>query len=167
MAQEAFEKDNKNRKMPDLRSIHKEEKTPVKERLKNEIGFVEIEKENILLPIFSGTSEKELRDGVGIVEDTDIPSSKLGNTSVLAGHRGGYNGEQSFLNIDKLEEGDKIKVSTTSGKLQYKVLNKKIIKNDDWSHFYRENDKSKLILMTCHPYPTNKERLLVISELEK
>lgn len=170
-AKESFERNIKKESTPNLKSISKGNKVQnepknSREKLSDEIGFVEIDKEKVLLPIFPGTSDKELRKGTGVVEGTDIPSLNKGTTSVIAGHRGGYNGEQSFLNIDKLENGDSIKVSTENGKLNYKVVGKKIVKNDDWSQFYREDDKSKLILMTCHPYPTNRERLLIISELE-
>ena len=132
----------------------------------NEIGYIEIKKINLLLPIFNSTGSDELREGSGIVEGTDKPSSKGGTTSVIAGHRGGFNEDRSFLNIDKLKKGENIFIETDKEQLKYTVVGKKIIKNDDWSQFYREKDKSKLILMTCHPYPTNRERLLVISELQ-
>lgn len=132
----------------------------------NEIGYIEIKKINLLLPIFNSTGSDELREGSGIVEGTDKPSSKGGTTSVIAGHRGGFNEDRSFLNIDELKKGENIIIETNKEQLKYTVVGKKIIKNDDWSQFYREKDKSKLILMTCHPYPTNRERLLVISELQ-
>ena len=125
------------------------------------LAVIRIDKLDILLPIYPSTREKYLRDGVGIIETTDKPMSEAGTTCALAGHRGGYNEDDSFLHIDKLEEGDEIKITSAEEVLTYKVFEKEIIKPDDWSKFNREEDKTKLVLMTCHPYPYDYERLLV------
>ena len=130
------------------------------------IGVLRIDKLNLLAQVFDNTKSGSLYDGVGVIESTDLPSSKPGTTCAIAGHRGGVNEELSFLNIDKLEFGDEIKITTKDEVLVYKVTGSEIIEPDDWSKFTREEDKSKLVLMTCHPYPTDKERLLVYSELQ-
>ncbi|WP_308749316.1 class C sortase [uncultured Anaerococcus sp.] len=130
------------------------------------IGVLRIDKLNLLAQVFDNTENGSLYDGVGVIESTDLPSSKPGTTCAIAGHRGGVNEELSFLNIDKLEIGDEIKITTKGEVLLYKVTGSEIIEPDDWSKFTREEDKSKLVLMTCHPYPTDKERLLVYSELQ-
>lgn len=130
------------------------------------IGVLRIDKLNLLAQVFDNTENGSLYDGVGVIESTDFPSSKPGTTCAIAGHRGGVNEELSFLNIDKLEVGDEIKITTKGEVLVYKVTGSEIIEPDDWSKFAREEDKSKLVLMTCHPYPTDKERLLVYSELQ-
>ena len=125
------------------------------------LAVIRIDKLDILLPIYPTTSDKYLRDGVGVIETTDKPVSEAGTTCALAGHRGGYNEDDSFLHIDKLEEGDEIKITSAEEVLTYKVYEKEIIKPDDWSKFNREEEKTKLVLMTCHPYPYDYERLLV------
>lgn len=130
------------------------------------IGVLRIDKLNLLAQVFDNTESGSLYDGVGVIESTELPSSKPGTTCAIAGHRGGVNEELSFLNIDKLEFGDEIKITTKDEVLVYKVTGSEIIEPDDWSKFTREEDKSKLVLMTCHPYPTDKERLLVYSELQ-
>ena len=130
------------------------------------IGVLRIDKLNLLAQVFDNTESGSLYDGVGVIESTDLPSSKPGTTCAIAGHRGGVNEELSFLNIDKLEIGDEIKITTKDEVLVYKVTGSEIIEPDDWSKFTREEDKSNLVLMTCHPYPTDKERLLVYSELQ-
>lgn len=136
-----------------------------KESLNDAVAYIEIEKIGLVLPIFEGTSDDALRAGVGILEDTDHPTDVKNSISVIAGHRGGYNGEQTFLNIDKLDRGDIIKVTTGQGVLNYRVVGQEIIEPTDWSKFTREKDKSKLILISCHPYPTNRQRILVKAEL--
>lgn len=130
------------------------------------IGVLRIDKLNLLAQVFDNTESGSLYDGAGVIESTDLPSSKPGTTCAIAGHRGGVNEELSFLNIDKLEVGDEIKITTKDEVLLYKVTGSEIIEPDDWSKFTREEDKSKLVLMTCHPYPTDKERLLVYSEIQ-
>lgn len=130
------------------------------------IGVLRIDKLNLLAQVFDNTESGSLYDGVGVIESTDLPSSKPGTTCAIAGHRGGVNEELSFLNIDKLEIGDEIKITTKDEVLLYKVTGSEIIEPDDWSKFTIEEDKSKLVLMTCHPYPTDKERLLVYSEIQ-
>ena len=154
-----FEKDDPKE---DLTNVDETADDGDEDLLKDEaLAVIRIDKLDILLPIYPTTSEKYLRDGVGIIETTDKPMSKAGTTCALAGHRGGYNEEDSFLHIDKLEEGDEIKITTAEEVLTYRVYEKEIIKPDDWSKFTREEDKTKLILMTCHPYPYDYERLLV------
>lgn len=130
------------------------------------IGVLRIDKLNLLAQVFDNTESGSLYDGVGVIESTDLPSSKSGTTCAIAGHRGGVNEELSFLNIDKLEVGDEIKITTKDEVLVYKVTGSEIIEPDDWSKFTRDEDKSKLVLMTCHPYPTDKERLLVYADLQ-
>lgn len=130
------------------------------------IGVLRIDKLNLLAQVFDNTESGSLYDGVGVIESTDLPSSKPGTTCAIAGHRGGVNEELSFLNIDKLEVGDEIKITTKDEVLVYKVTGSEIIEPDDWSKFTRDEGKSKLVLMTCHPYPTDKERLLVYADLQ-
>lgn len=129
------------------------------------IGVLRVDKLKIVLPIFEDASNESLLEGVGVVQKTDLPSSKLNTITVLAGHRGGRNENQTFINIDELENGDEIKITTKTDVLQYKVVGQEIIQPTDWSRFIRETDKTKLFLMSCHPYPQNYQRLLVKAEL--
>lgn len=131
------------------------------------IGVLRIDKIGVITPISDNTNEQSLLEGSGIVEDTDIPTSEGNTITVLAGHRGGINETQSFLNIDKLENGDKLKITTREEELYYKVVDKEVIEPTDWSKFTREEGKTKLFLMACHPYPKNDKRLLVKAELVK
>ncbi len=133
-----------------------------KERVYQEaVAFIEIPKLGIILPIFMDTSFTHLMYGVGVVEGTDAPNPAPCITSVLAGHRGGYYGEQTFLRINELTDGDTLVITTQNEDLIYEYSSQSVISSTDWTHFDRENDKSKLILLTCHPYPQNTERLIV------
>lgn len=140
---------------------------PVADEIRSEkaVAVIRIDKLKLLAQVFDNTDRATLYEGVGIIETTDLPSSQLGTTCALAGHRGGVNEDLSFLNIDQLIIGDEIKVTTKDEVLVYKVTGSEVIEPDDWSKFTREEKESKLILMTCHPYPKNDKRLLVYAEL--
>lgn len=131
------------------------------------IGVIRIDKIAVLAQIFDNDRQDTLLKGVGVIETTDLPSSQLGTCSAIAGHRGGVNEDLSFLHIDQLENGDEVKVTTKDEVLVYKVTGSEVIEPDDWSKFTRDEDKSRLILMACHPYPKNDKRILIYTELEK
>ncbi len=128
---------------------------------KDAISYLEIEKLDLILPVFMDTSDLHLKYGAGVLGGTDAPNSSPNAMSVLAGHRGGFFGEQTFLRIDELSDGDTLKITSQNEELVYEYSHQEIISADDWSHFIRENDKSKIILMSCHPYPQNSERILI------
>lgn len=69
--------------------------------------------------------------------------------------------------MDKLEKGDEIKVTTKEETLYYKVIGQEVTEPTGWSKFIREEEKTKLFLMSCHSYPQNYQRLLVKAELVK
>lgn len=142
---------------------------PVADEIRSEkaVAVIRIDKLKLLAQVFDNTDRATLYEGVGIIETTDLPSSQLGTTCALAGHRGGVNEDLSFLHIDKLENGDEVKVTTKDEVLVYKVTGSEVIEPDDWSKFTRDEDKSRLILMACHPYPKNDKRILIYTELEK
>lgn len=131
------------------------------------IGVIRIDKIGIVLPIYNNASNQSLLDGAGLVETTDLPSSNKNTITVLAGHRGSRKGLKYFLNIQKLAIDDEIKITTRKEILYYKVTGEEVIEADDWSKFIREEEKTKLYLMSCHPYPLNYQRLLIKSELVK
>lgn len=131
------------------------------------VGVVRIDKIDVLLPIYGDSSDQSLLDGAGMLEGTALPTSEKNSVSVLTGHRGGRNGDQTFMHIDKLAIDDEIKVTTRDEVLYYKVKEQEIIEPTDWSRFTKEEDKSKLILMSCHPYPSDRQRILVKAELSK
>ena len=142
---------------------------PVADEIRSEkaVAVIRIDKLKLLAQVFDNTDRATLYEGVGIIETTDLPSSELGTCSAIAGHRGGVNEDLSFLHIDQLENGDEVKVTTKDEVLVYKVTGSEVIEPDDWSKFTRDEDKSRLILMACHPYPKNDKRILIYTELEQ
>ena len=133
----------------------------------NALGVIRIDKIGAVYPIFDNTNKKTLLLGVGVVDTTDAPSTKRNTLTVLAGHRGSGRGLDYFLHIGKLEPGDEIKITTRKEILHYRVVGEEVVEPNDWSRFIREEDKTKLYLMSCHPYPKNNKRLLVKADLVK
>ena len=133
----------------------------------NALGVIRIDKIGVVLPVFDNTSKKTLLLGVGVVDTTDPPSTKRNTLTVLAGHRGSGKGLDYFLHIGKLEPGDEIKITTRKEILYYRVVGEEVVEPNDWSRFIRDEDKTKLYLMSCHPYPKNNKRLLVKADLIK
>src|SRR5699024_343818 len=86
------------------------------------IGVIRIDKMNTVLQIFDNASNQALLDGVGLVETTDFPSSEDNTISVIAGHRGSARGLTYFLDIEKLEIGDEIKITTPDEILYYEIV---------------------------------------------
>lgn len=133
----------------------------------NALGVIRIDKIGAVYPIFDNTNKRTLLLGVGVVDTTDPPSTKRNTLTVLAGHRGSGRGLDYFLHIGKLEPGDEIKITTRKEILHYRVVGDEVVEPNDWSRFIREEDKTKLYLMSCHPYPKNNKRLLVKADLVK
>ena len=69
------------------------------------MGYIEIPKINVNLPIFHGTCEEVLKKGVGHIDTTPLPIGGEGNHSVLSAHRG-LPSAKLFTDLDKLEIGD-------------------------------------------------------------
>ncbi|MDO5302157.1 MAG: class C sortase [Tissierellia bacterium] len=129
------------------------------------LGVIRLDKIGVVLPIFFDTSSESLEKGAGLVEGTDPPAPQRGITSVIAAHRGGRRESQSFMKVDQLTPGDAIQVTTQESKLTYEVVGQVVVEAKDWSHFYREEHETRLLLLTCHPYPRNHQRLLVEAKL--
>lgn len=105
------------------------------------MGVLRIDKIKVVIPVKTNASKKSLTQGAGLVKNTDLPTSKADTTTVLAGHRGGRNESLSFINIDKLEKDDEIKITTREEELYYKVIGQEVIEPNDWSKFTREEGK--------------------------
>ncbi|MDO5037983.1 MAG: class C sortase [Tissierellia bacterium] len=129
------------------------------------LGVVRIDKLGVVLPIYGDASGDSLAQGAGLVQGTDFPGPYPGTTSVLAAHRGGRQETQSFMHIDRLEPGDLIQVTSQEASLTYEVVGQQVIEPRDWSHFDRQEGKTRLFLLTCHPYPKNNKRLLLEAQL--
>jgi len=91
------------------------------------------------------------------------PFGSPGST-VVVGHRTGFG--QPFFDLDRLNPGATISVTLRDTTvLNYVVREQKVVSPDaDLSEFDSSDASSQLILVTCTPKYSTKERLLVIAE---
>lgn len=124
------------------------------------IGYLEIPKINVYLPIYHGTSEEILQKGVGHLENTSLPVGGAGTHSVLSGHRG-LPSATLFTDLDQLAKGDKFYLHVLNEVLEYEVDQIKVVNPQDTSDLTIQKGKDYVTLVTCTPYGINTQRLLV------
>lgn len=124
------------------------------------MGYIEIPKINVNLPIFNGTSEEVLKRGVGHIETTPLPIGGEGNHSVLSAHRG-LPSAKLFTDLDKLEVDDVFMIKMLTEILVYKIDQITVVEPTDTQYLQAEDGQDYITLITCTPYAINTHRLLV------
>lgn len=124
------------------------------------MGYVDIPKIDVELPIYHGTSEAVLTVGVGHIEGSSLPVGGVGTHAVISGHRG-LPSATLFTDIDQLAEGDVFYLRVLDEVLAYEVDQILTVEPDDLSALAIEEDKDLCTLVTCTPYGINTHRLLV------
>lgn len=124
------------------------------------IGYLEIPKINVKLPIYHGTGDKELIAGVGHLEGSSLPAGGAGTHVVLSSHSG-YPSAELFTNLYKLEIGDTFTLYVLDRELTYQVDQIITVIPSDTSSLVFEDGKDCVTLFTCTPYGVNSHRLLV------
>lgn len=124
------------------------------------IGYLEIPKINVYLPVYHGTSQEILQKGVGHLENTSLPVGGAGTHSVLSGHRG-LPSATLFTDLDQIAKGDKFYLHVLNEVLAYEVDQIKVVNPQDTSDLTIQKGKDYVTLVTCTPYGINTQRLLV------
>lgn len=127
------------------------------------MGYLDIPEIGVYLPIYHGTSDEVLNNGLGHIEQTSLPIGGAGSNSVLTGHRG-LPEAKMFRNLDKVVIGDMFYVHSLDEVLAYRVFEKVIVPPNDIEKLKIEADKDIVTLITCDPYMINTNRLLVRGE---
>lgn len=137
---------------------------------KGMMGYIQIDKIKVELPIYHGTSEEVLNVAVGHLEGSSIPVGGLGTHSVLSAHRG-LPSTKLFTDLDKLEIGDIFTVTILNRQLTYQIDHIEIVEPHNINNLKIDPNEDYLTLMTCTPYGINTHRLLVrgkrIENIEK
>ena len=108
------------------------------------IGSLIIPALEMELPIFQGTTENELKKGVGHFMESVLPGEK--DNSVLSGHR-----ETVFRKLGDLVVGDILVLRTSAGIFTYIVSSTRIVEKDDRTVIV-PTDHAVLTLTTCYPF---------------
>jgi sortase A len=113
--------------------------------------------------VVAGVQTSDLKKGPGHFPETPLPG-QLGNAAI-AGHRTTYG--QPFHNVDKLEWGDEIIVTTLTGRYVYLVNGREIVSPSDYEVVTTVDPTvANLTLTSCHPKWTASERIIITSILD-
>lgn len=112
------------------------------------------------LPIYHGTTDRVLAEGVGHLYDTSLPVGGVGTHSVLTSHTGLANATL-FDHLTDVEIGDLIFIQVYGETLAYQVDQIKVVLPDEISDLTSQAGEDLLTLFTCTPCAANSHRLLV------
>lgn len=124
------------------------------------MGYITIDKINVQLPIYHGTSDGVLQVAVGHLEGTSLPVGGSSTHCVLSAHRG-LPSAMLFTNLDRLEVGDTFTVTVLDRLLTYEVDQISIVLPEEVENLQIVDGQDYMTLMTCTPYGINSHRLLV------
>ncbi|MBM6617165.1 class D sortase [Bacillus suaedaesalsae] len=127
-----------------------------------EIGRLTIPSLNFNVPIYYGSSENELKKGVGHYIRSGLPGEN--RHIVLTGHR-----DTIFRKLENIKNNEYIWVEMKNGKYQYKINKIKIVSQHDRTILV-EKPVETLTLITCYPFQyigNAPERFIISAKLMK
>lgn len=124
------------------------------------IGYIDIDKIQVKLPIYHGTSPSVLNRACGHIEGSSLPIAGKGTHAALSAHRG-LPSAKLFSDIDKLDVGDTFRITVLDKTYIYEIDQIKTVLPDDVGDLLIDRDAEYCTLVTCTPYGINTHRLLV------
>lgn len=124
------------------------------------MGYIQIPRIDVKLPIYHTTSDKVLQKGVGHLQGTSLPVGGKSTHVALSGHRG-LPSSSLFTDLDLLEIGDIFYMEVLGNTSAYKIDQIKIVLPTETKDLEIIDGKDYVTLITCTPYSVNTHRLLV------
>ena len=124
------------------------------------MGYIEIPKIKVSLPIYHGTEENVLQTAVGHLQGSSLPVGGIGTHCVVSGHRG-LPSARLFTDLDKLQAGDHVIFQVLNRTLTYEVDQIRIVLPHELEDLEIDPEQDYVTLVTCTPYSINTHRLLV------
>lgn len=124
------------------------------------MGYVEIDKINVSLPIYHGTDENVLQIAVGHLDWSSLPVGGESTHCVLSGHRG-LPSARLFTDLDKMEIGDTFTLCILDEVLTYEIDQIRIVLPNEVDELSIEEGMDFCTLTTCTPYGINTHRMLI------
>ena len=124
------------------------------------MGSLEIPKIQVELPIYHGTADEVLSNGIGHLEGTSLPIGGENTHSVLTGHRG-LPSSKLLVRLDEMKIGDLFFIHTYKEVMAYKVEEIMVVKPEDTAWMEIKGEKDLVSLVTCTPFGINSHRLIV------
>ena len=124
------------------------------------MGYIQIPRIGVSLPIYHGTAENVLQVAVGHLEGTSLPIGGEGTHCALSAHRG-LPSARLFTDLDKMEIGDTFTITVLDRLLTYQVDQILIVEPQAVEALYVVEGEDLCTLITCTPYGINSHRMLV------
>lgn len=124
------------------------------------MGYIEIPKINVSLPLYHGTSEAVLQIAIGHIDWTSLPVGGESSHCVVSGHRG-LPSARLFTDLDQMEVGDTFLIYVLDEVLTYEVDQIRIVEPQETDDLMIVEGEDLCTLVTCTPYGINSHRMLV------
>ena len=124
------------------------------------MGYLEIPRLNILIPVCHGTDEDTLRNAAGHLDWSSLPVGGRSTHCVITAHRGLPNA-RLFTDLDKLVPGDVFRLYVLKEVLTYEVDQILTVQPHETDALQIREGEDLCTLATCTPYGINTHRLLV------
>lgn len=145
-------------------SLPQPENIPPEDTIEPEVvvGGIAIPRIDVMQTLYRGVTLPTLDKGVGWWPGTAMPG-QVGNV-VLGGHR--VSKKKPFRNIDQLQPGDEIFLTTADGDFVYVVDRTFIVEPTDvW--IIDQTADATLTLFACHPPGSTRERIVVVANYSR
>ena len=124
------------------------------------MGYIKIQKIDVMLPIYHGTEENVLQTSIGHLEESSLPVGGESTHCVISAHRGLPN-QKLFTDLNLMKSGDVFYFHVLDQTFAYKVDQILTIEPAEVESLSVVYGKDYATLVTCTPYAVNTHRLLV------
>ncbi len=124
------------------------------------MGYIDIPKLRLELPICHGTEEQALERSAGHLQGSSLPIGGPGTHAVISAHRG-LPSAKLFSELDKLAVGDTFTITVLDRVMTYRVDRIVTVLPTEVDDLYISEGEDLCTLLTCTPYGINSHRLLV------
>ena len=124
------------------------------------MGYVEIPKISVNLPIYHGSDAETLERGTGHLLGSSLPVGGESTHAVITGHSG-MASQKMFTDLEQLAPGDVFYLRVLDEVLAYQVEEVNKVLPHDTSLLGITPGEDRCTLVTCYPTGVNTHRLLV------
>lgn len=124
------------------------------------MGYVEIPKIQVHLPIYHGTDAEVLDRGAGHLLGSSLPVGGKNTHTILSGHSG-MASQKMFTDLEQLTQGDVFYLNVLNETLAYRVIQISTVLPYETELLSIVPGADLCTLVTCTPYGVNTHRLLV------
>ncbi|MGN0243356.1 MAG: class C sortase [Lachnospiraceae bacterium] len=124
------------------------------------MGYVDIPKIDVQLPIYHYSTEEVLEKGAGHICGSSLPVGGKNTHTVISAHRG-LPQAKMFRDLDRLKKGDLFYFQVLGETLAYEIDLIQVVEPDETRSLAITKGVDYATLVTCTPYAVNTHRMLV------